>query len=73
FGQIDSQFNRKYEGTGLGLPIVKGIVELHGGTLEIKSEPGKGTTVVVRFPNHPPEQPSAEIVPLPRKQAALGH
>jgi signal transduction histidine kinase/sensor domain CHASE-containing protein len=73
FGQIDSQFNRKYEGTGLGLPIVKGIVELHGGTLEIKSQPGKGTTVVVRFPNHPPEQPTAEIVPLPRKQAAIGH
>ena len=73
FGQIDSQFNRKYEGTGLGLPIVKGIVELHGGTLEIRSQPGDGTTVTVRFPNHPPEQPTAEIVPMPRKQAALGH
>ena len=73
FGQIDSQFNRKYEGTGLGLPIVKGIVELHGGTLEIGSQPGNGTTVVVRIPNHPPEQPSAQIVPLPRKQAASGH
>ncbi len=72
FGQIDSQFNRKYEGTGLGLPIVKGIVELHGGTLEIRSEPGKGTSVIVRFPNHPPEQPSAEIVPMPRKQTAIG-
>ena len=73
FGQIDSQFNRKYEGTGLGLPIVKGIVELHGGTLDIKSEPGNGTTVLVRIPNRPPEQPTAEIVPLPRKQAAGGH
>jgi signal transduction histidine kinase len=73
FGQIDSQFNRKYEGTGLGLPIVKGIVELHGGTLDIKSEPGNGTTVIVRFPNRPPEQPTAEIVPLPRKQAMGGH
>ncbi len=72
FGQIDSQFNRKYEGTGLGLPIVKGIVELHGGTLEINSEPGKGTSVLVRIPNRPPEQPSAEIVALPRKVAG-GH
>lgn len=73
FGQIDSQFTRKYEGTGLGLPIVKGIVELHGGTLKIKSEPSCGTSVIVRFPNHPPEPPMAEILALPRKHAAAGH
>ncbi|MGH6890705.1 MAG: ATP-binding protein, partial [Dongiaceae bacterium] len=73
FGQIDSQFTRKYEGTGLGLPIVKGIVELHGGTLEIKSEPTRGTSVIVRFPNHPPEPPMAEILSLPRRHAAAGH
>ena len=74
FGQIDSQFTRKYEGTGLGLPIVKGIVELHGGTIEISSEPSQGTSVIVRFPTHPPEPPMAEILALPRKQvAAAGH
>jgi signal transduction histidine kinase/sensor domain CHASE-containing protein len=72
FGQIDSQFTRKYEGTGLGLPIVKGIVELHGGTLDIKSEPTQGTSVIVRFPNHPPEPPMAEILAMPRKVAAVG-
>jgi len=72
FGQIDSQFTRKYEGTGLGLPIVKGIVELHGGTLEITSEPSQGTSVIVRFPNRPPEPPMAEILAMPRKVAAVG-
>jgi signal transduction histidine kinase len=72
FGQIDSQFTRKYEGTGLGLPIVKGIVELHGGTLDIKSEPSQGTSVIVRFPNRPPEPQMAEILALPRKQVAVG-
>jgi signal transduction histidine kinase len=42
--------SRSYEGTGLGLPLSKGFVELHGGTLAIDSEQGRGTTVTVRFP-----------------------
>jgi len=50
FGQVDSRLSRKYEGTGLGLPLTKGFVELHGGTLDIQSKLGKGTTVSVRFP-----------------------
>ena len=50
FQQIDSDLNRKYEGTGLGLPLTKSLVELHGGTLDLQSEVGVGTTVTVRFP-----------------------
>ena len=50
FGQVDSGLNRKHEGTGLGLPLVKGLVEVHGGTLSINSFKGKGTTVSIRFP-----------------------
>jgi PAS domain S-box-containing protein len=50
FGQVDSRLARKYEGTGLGLPLSKALVELHGGTLEIESQPGAGTTVTVRLP-----------------------
>ncbi len=50
FGQVDSRLSRKYEGTGLGLPLVQGLMELHGGTLEIISEKDQGTTVTVRFP-----------------------
>jgi signal transduction histidine kinase len=50
FGQADSGLNRKYEGTGLGLPLSKHLAELHGGALAIDSQPDVGTTVRVRFP-----------------------
>jgi signal transduction histidine kinase len=50
FGQIDSSLSRKYQGTGLGLPIVKSYIELHGGSLGIVSRPGDGTTVTLFFP-----------------------
>ncbi|MBT4934482.1 MAG: PAS domain S-box protein [Rhodospirillaceae bacterium] len=50
FGQVDSGLDRKHEGTGLGLPLTKGLMELHGGTLEVKSTKGHGTTVTLIFP-----------------------
>jgi len=50
FGQIDSRLARKYEGTGLGLPLTKILTELHGGELVIASQPDRGTTVRVRMP-----------------------
>ncbi len=50
FGQIDGDLDRQYEGTGLGLPLTKALVELHGGTLDLQSQVGSGTTVTVRFP-----------------------
>jgi two-component system cell cycle sensor histidine kinase PleC len=50
FGQIEHNLNRQHQGTGLGLPLTKQLVELHGGALEIDSEPGRGTTMRVRFP-----------------------
>ena len=50
FGQIDSGLDRKYEGTGLGLPLTKSLVEAHGGTLTLESSLGVGTTIKVRFP-----------------------
>ena len=50
FGQVDSGMVRSYEGSGLGLPLCKSLVEAHGGTLEIESEPGIGTKVRVIFP-----------------------
>jgi PAS domain S-box-containing protein len=50
FGQIDSDLNRKYEGTGLGLPLSKSLIELHGGSLDLQSQSGVGTTATVRLP-----------------------
>jgi signal transduction histidine kinase len=50
FRQIDNSLSRKYEGTGLGLPLTKSLVELHGGTMTIDSAPGVGTTVTVGLP-----------------------
>ena len=50
FGQIDSSLSRKYEGTGLGLPLTKQLAELHGATLKMQSKLGAGTTVTIFFP-----------------------
>jgi two-component system cell cycle sensor histidine kinase PleC len=50
FGQVESAYTRKYEGTGLGLPLVKALVELHQGSFALQSEVGKGTAAVVEFP-----------------------
>jgi two-component system, cell cycle sensor histidine kinase DivJ len=47
FVQLQSEYSRQYEGTGLGLSLVKGLVALHGGTFDITSEPGKGTAISV--------------------------
>lgn len=54
FEQIDNRFSRAHGGTGLGLPLVQGLVELHGGRLGIESELGKGTTFTIHFPPEPP-------------------
>lgn len=50
FGQIDAGLNRRHQGTGLGLPITRSLVELHGGLLHIDSQKGRGTTVTVTLP-----------------------
>ena len=47
FRQIDGSNTRKYEGTGLGLSIATQLLKLMGGTIDLKSEYGKGTTFVI--------------------------
>jgi PAS domain S-box-containing protein len=51
FGQTESVYTRRYQGAGIGLPLVKSLIELQGGTLELKSEAGVGTIAAVRFPS----------------------
>ena|ERR1700686_4835227 len=50
FGQVDAGPERRHEGTGLGLPLARSLVELHGGALEIHSEKGRGTTATITLP-----------------------
>jgi signal transduction histidine kinase len=50
FGQIANMMSSKHTGTGLGLPLAKAMMELHGGSLSIVSAPKKGTAVVLGFP-----------------------
>ena len=73
FVQIDSSLNRKYQGTGLGLVLVKQIVELHGGTVTIESEVGTGSCFRILLPqtcwqSEPtqiaPESPADRIVTI---------
>jgi cell cycle sensor histidine kinase DivJ len=72
FFQCGSAYDRPFEGTGLGLSVVKGLVELHGGRLEIASRLGEGTAVTVRLPRDceavRPSGRTAEVVTaLPRR------
>jgi PAS domain S-box-containing protein len=59
FGQVNEALNRDTEGTGLGLPLSKALVELHGGRLFLKSAPGMGTVATVQLPERAvPRQPA---------------
>ena len=50
FAQVDGSLKRKYEGTGLGLSLTRGLIETHGGSIKMASAPGTGTTVTLWFP-----------------------
>ncbi len=50
FGQVENKMTATHNGTGLGLPLAKAMLELHDGTLAISSMPGRGTRIVLNFP-----------------------
>ena len=52
FIQVGDDIGRRDEGSGLGLPLARSIMELHGGSLELRSEVGRGTQAIVVFPPH---------------------
>ena len=65
FIQVHNDYTRQFEGTGLGLSLVKGLVRLHGGTMTIESAPGAGTTVAITLPaDGCRAQANGEIVPI---------
>lgn len=51
FGQVENPLRRRSEGSGIGLSLVKSLVELHGGSISVKSELGKGTEFIIELPN----------------------
>jgi signal transduction histidine kinase len=53
FGQLDNPYTRSHQGTGLGLPMVKALAEMHGGRFSIDSEPDHGTAVTIWLPSEP--------------------
>jgi PAS domain S-box-containing protein len=63
FIQIDSALNRQYEGTGLGLALVKQLVELHGGQVGLTSELGVGSCFSISLPYAPNTALSPETIP----------
>lgn len=79
FGQVDSALSRKYEGTGLGLPLAKVFLESMGGEFSIASEINVGTTVTLSIPKSPklvhPQEPlpaeeTSRVAPAPDHTAA---
>ncbi|WP_424361822.1 sensor histidine kinase [Methylocystis parvus] len=77
FFQASASHDRAYEGTGLGLSVVRGLVGLHGGAIMIESVPKKGTSVTIRLPLDCREPAlgtsiSAKIETIPRLGAAIG-
>jgi two-component system cell cycle sensor histidine kinase PleC len=68
FGQGSNSIKSAEQGAGLGLPIAKNLIDLHGGTFSLKSKLRIGTEVIVTFP---PERVMAALAPMPQTSPSI--
>ncbi len=73
FRQIDNSLTKRFEGTGLGLPLAKQLIELHGGSIEISSEPSVGTEVRIHLPAARVTAVEADVGGMRAAAAALSY
>ena len=76
FMQIQNDYTRRFEGTGLGLSLVKGLVALHEGNMSIESMPGEGTTVTISLPVGGPKGRAgdkADVLSMPARTKGEGN